>query len=72
MNEIYVIEYKYPLENGVWGSKINSDGFTDLDKAREWCGRNGAIPNENKMMYKWIENGDNAYIIHPITIKDVI
>ena len=66
MKEIYIIEYKF---NDLTQSKINSDGFVDLAEARKWCGRNGAIPNDNKMIYKWIENGDCGYYIHPITIR---
>lgn len=70
MKEIYIIEYIYQIgDDGITASKINSDGFTNLEEARKWCARNGATADKYGMIYKWVENGDRAYIIHPITIK---
>ena len=55
-----------------WGVDINWDNipYDDIvEEARKWCARNGATADKYGMIYKWVENGDRAYIIHPITIK---
>ena len=65
MKEIYIVEYKFE-----GGSSINQEGWTDLEKCRKWCERNGAKATDSyKMKFHWIENGDRYYLIHPITIR---
>ena len=67
MKEVYIVVYHYPIEDG-HDSKVSQLGFEDLEEARKWCARNGATPNENRMIYFW-DAGYRSFEIIPIQIE---